>query len=68
MKANHENTKLTSVKILKEIYSKFKRVSFDSNMTLHKLVNRSLDNYINDREYRRTMNEYTALEASGSQF
>ena len=33
-------TKLTTVKILKDVYSKFKRVSFDSNITLQKIVNR----------------------------
>ena len=42
------DTKLTTVKIIKDIYSKFKRISFDSNITLQKLVNRSVNKYIED--------------------
>lgn len=61
-------TKLTTVKIIKNLYSNFKRVSFDSNITLQKLVNRSVDKYINDEEFRTEINEYTELESSGSQF
>lgn len=61
-------TKLTTVKIIKNLYSNFKRVSFDSNITLQKLVNRSVDKYINDEEFRTEINEYTELEVSGSQF
>ena len=40
------NTKLTTVKIIKDVYSKFKQISFDSNITLQKLVNRSVDSTI----------------------
>jgi len=65
---NIMETKLTSVKILKEVYSKFKKVSFESNMTLQKIVNRSLDKYINEEEYRESMNSYLELQASGSQY
>lgn len=62
------NTKLTTVKIIKDIYSKFKRISFDSNITLQKLVNRSVDKYIEDEEFRTEINEYQNLQASGSAF
>ena len=61
-------TKLTTVKIIKGIYSKFKRLSFDSNITLQKLVNRSVNKYIEDEDFRNEINEYTELQASGSQF
>jgi hypothetical protein len=61
-------TKLTTVKILKDVYSKFKRVSFDSNITLQKIVNRSLEMYTNDDEYQTKINEFTELQVSGSQF
>jgi len=61
-------TKLTTVKILKDVYSKFKRVSFDSNITLQKVVNRSLELYINDDEFQTKLNEFTELQVSGSQF
>jgi len=62
------NTKLTTVKIIKDIYSKFKRLSFDSNITLQKLVNRSVDKYIEDELFRTEINEYQNLQSSGSQF
>jgi hypothetical protein len=62
------NTKLTTVKIIKDIYSKFKRISFDSNITLQKLVNRSVNKYIDDEDFRNEINNYTELQESGSQF
>jgi hypothetical protein len=62
------NTKLTTVKIIKDIYSKFKRISFDSNITLQKLVNRSVDKYIEDDSFRAEINDYQNLKESGSAF
>lgn len=62
------NTKLTTVKIVKDVYSKFKQISFESNITLQKLVNRSLNKYIEDPSFRTHINEYSELQASGSQF
>jgi len=66
--ANKAETKLTTVKIIKDVYSKFKRISFDSNITLQKLVNRSVNKYIEDEDFRNEINNYTELEPSGSQF
>lgn len=62
------DTKLTTVKIVKDIYSSFKRISFDSNITLQKLVNRSVHKYINEEDYRNEINTYEELQVSGSQF
>ena len=62
------NTKLTTVKIIKDVYSKFKKISFDSNITLQKLVNRSLDKYIEDDIFQNEINTYSGLQSSGSQF
>lgn len=61
-------TKLTTVKILKDVYSNFKQVSFESNVTLQKVVNRTVERYVSDLDFRHEMNEYTALQCSGSQF
>ena len=61
-------TKLTTVKILKNVYSKFKRLSFESDITLQKLVNRAVDKYVEDEDFRKEINEYTLLEVSVSQF
>ena len=61
-------TKLTTVKILKYVYSKFKRLSFESDITLQKLVNRAVDKYVEDDDFRKEINDYTLLEVSGSQY
>jgi len=61
-------TKLTTVKIVKDLYSRFKRISFDSNITLQKLVNRSVHKYIEDEDFRNEINNYDQLIESGSQF
>ena len=52
------NTKLTTVKILTDVYSKFKKYSFDSSLTLQKLVNRSLNKYVEDEDYRKEINKF----------
>ena len=65
---NKTETKLTTVKIIKDIYSRFKQVSFDSNITLQKIVNRSLTRYVKEEGYRIEINEYVELATSGSQF
>jgi hypothetical protein len=64
----NDNTKLTSIKILKDVYSSFKKVSFDSDVTLQKLVNRTVERYVTDEEFRQEMNEYLKLQISGSQY
>lgn len=68
MAIHKTETKLTTVKIVKDLYSKFKRISFDSNITLQKLVNRSVDKYIEDETFRDEINNYDRLQESGSQF
>ena len=61
-------TKLTTVKIIKGVYSNFKRVSLESDVTLQKLVNRTVERYVSDDGFRKEMNEYSNLQISGSQF
>ena len=46
------DTKLTSVKILTELYNKFKIEAMKKEFTLQKLVNRSIDLYVEDRDFR----------------
>ena len=65
---NQDKTKLTTVKILKDVYSSFKKVSFNSEVTLQKLVNRTVERYVSDESFRSEMNEYVKLQISGSQF
>ena len=44
--------KLTSVKILRELYRNFKINTLDDEFTLQKLVNRSMDLYLLDKNFK----------------
>ncbi len=63
-----QNNKLTTVKILNEIYSKFKQTAFDTNTTLQRVVNRSLYKYVNDADFRENIDNERSLIVSGSQY
>ena len=58
--------KLTSVKILRELYKKFKLKTLDDEFTLQKLVNRSMDLYVLDRKFKDKIQSYDTLIPSGS--
>jgi len=58
--------KLTSVKILKSLYKKFKSNTLDDEFTLQKLVNRSMDLYVVDDEFKTLIQKYDNLIPSGS--
>ena len=60
------NYKLTSVKILKELYRNFKLQTLDDEFTLQKLVNRSMDLYVLDVKFKTKIKNYHNLIASGS--
>lgn len=62
------DVKLTSVKILKDLYSNFKRVTIDDKMSLQKLVNRSLTMYVEDPSFKNKIDSFSELQISGSQF
>ena len=61
-----ENVKLTSVKLLKDLYKKFKLSTLDDNFTLQKLVNRSMDLYVHNEDFQKKINEWQNLKPSGS--
>ena len=61
-------TKLTSVKTITDLYKKFKGVALSEEFTLQKLVNRSMDKYLKDEEYKKSIVEYEGLQSSGSNF
>ena len=63
-----EDTNLTSVNILKDVYKKFKINSIEGSINLQKLVNRSLDLYNKDENFRNTINNHNGLAATGSKF
>ena len=63
-----KNTKLTSVKILENLYERFKLNTVNTKMTLQKLTNRSVDKFLTDEKYREEIETYDNLTASGSNF
>ena len=63
-----ENTKLTSVKILKILYEDFRVKTINSNMNLQKLTNRAIDMYLTDKDFRDDLETHEELTISGSNF
>ena len=51
------NLKLTSVNVDKNYHKKFKILCIKENITFQKLVNISLEKYVNDKGYRSSINE-----------
>ena len=62
------NTKLTSVKILKILYERFKVSTVNSDMTLQKLTNRAIDLYLESDEFKNEVEVHDDLTVSGSNF
>lgn len=54
--------KLTSVKVLKELHTKFKQETLIQEFTLQKLVNRSIFLYINDEEFKNSLDNFDELK------
>ena len=63
-----KNTKLTSVKILENLYEQFKLNTVNTKMTLQKLTNRSVDRFLTDDKFREEIETYDNLTVSGSNF
>ena len=59
-------SKLTSVKILEDLYKRFKLTTVNTKMTLQKLTNRSIDLYLTDKNYKNTVEMHDNLISSGS--
>ena len=58
--------KLTSVKILTAVYKDFKSEAVSNEFTLQKLVNRSMDLYVLDVNFKEKIQSYDNLIPSGS--
>ena len=61
-----KNSKLTSVKILEDLYKRFKVTTVNTKMTLQKLTNRSIDLYLMDENYKNKLETHDTLISSGS--
>ena len=58
--------KLTSVKILEDLYKRFKSTTVNTKMTLQKLTNRSIKLYLTDKQYKQQLETHDNLTISGS--
>ena len=61
-----KNSKLTSVKILEDLYNNFKLKTVNTDMTLQKLTNRSIYLFLENSEYKNTIEKTDNLLISGS--
>ena len=64
----NKNSKLTSVKLLEDLYRRFKENTVNTEMNLQKLTNRSIDLYLTDLDYKKQIEEYDNLIISSSHF
>ena len=67
-KVMKNETKLTSVKIIKSLYEQFKFKTVNSSMNLQKIVNRSIHQYLTDVTIKEQMESYDKLFISGSRY
>ena len=61
-----KNSKLTSVKVLEDLYNKFRVRTINSDMNLQRLTNRCIHLYLNDDSFRDEINKLDDLTISGS--
>ena len=62
------STKLTSIKIIEDIYKNFKSNTVNTKMSLQKLVNRSMYLYNQDDKFKNELDNMNSLVISGSGF
>ena len=61
-------TKLTTVNVIDDVYKRFKINTIEGSINFQKLVNRSLDLYNNNTEFRSQIDNHTVLAVSGSKY
>jgi hypothetical protein len=62
-----KNKKLTSVKVNETLFEEFKVLCVRTKFSLQKLVDRSMDLYLTDEEYRKNIHNHLNLTFTGSQ-
>ncbi len=60
------STKLTSIKIIEDIYKNFKADTVNTKMSLQKLINRSMYLYNSDESFKNRLDYMDRLTISGS--
>jgi hypothetical protein len=61
-------TKLTSVNILENVYNDFKKNIIGTDLTLQKIVNRSLDLYNTNSEVREIIDNHETSKMKNSKY
>jgi hypothetical protein len=62
-------TKLTTVNVIEDTYKQFRISTIEAEgVNFQKLVNRSLDLYITNEDFRNLIDKHDVLEISGSRF
>lgn len=56
------NTTLTSVKVDKDLFETFKIECVKRKFSLNKLVNRAMDLYLNDENFRKQISSHTNVK------
>lgn len=64
--ASNPELRMSSVKVHENLLEKFKIESVRNKFTLQSLVNRSINLYLNDKEFRNRIHCHTELLSSGS--
>lgn len=65
---NNGETKLTSVKIIKKNYNEFRKSTVNMDLSLQKLVNRSIDLYLKDSEFRQRIESHETNGIKNSKY
>ncbi len=60
--------KLTSVNVLEESYKKFKTISIEKSINFQKLVNRAVDLYNTDEDFREKINNHNSISEKSQKF
>ena len=63
-----EKTQLTSVKILTDLYKSFKIHTITDGITLQKLVNRTMDLYNKDENFKNKVDNHQTIGVNNSKF
>jgi len=63
------NTKLTTVNVIEDTYKQFKITTIENeSINFQKLVNRSLDLYNTNNDFKNLIDNHDVLAVSGSRF
>lgn len=61
-------TKLTSVKIIKKNYLEFKKSTLNMDLTLQKFVNRAIDLYLKESEFKNKIDNHETGGVKNSKY